>query len=75
MTCDKASHSVSWNAVAVSGVEQVSSGDVVCPGGKDTCPDQTTCCRLKSGDYGCCPYPHVSIRIHWNLTVLPFWNS
>ncbi|CAL1543698.1 unnamed protein product [Lymnaea stagnalis] len=30
---------------------------VVCPGGQSQCPDGTTCCRMQSGDYGCCPYP------------------
>ncbi|XP_029933758.1 granulin b [Myripristis murdjan] len=29
---------------------------LTCPDGKSTCPDDTTCCLLTSGDYGCCPY-------------------
>ncbi|XP_059145584.1 progranulin-like isoform X2 [Physella acuta] len=29
---------------------------VVCPGGQSQCPDGTTCCKMQSGDYGCCPY-------------------
>jgi hypothetical protein len=28
---------------------------IVCPGRKGTCPLSTTCCALKSGNYGCCP--------------------
>ena len=31
--------------------------DVVCPGGQYTCPDGDTCCKLATGDYGCCPLP------------------
>ncbi|XP_062330269.1 granulin b isoform X1 [Osmerus eperlanus] len=29
--------------------------DVVCPDQISTCPDDTTCCQLGSGSYGCCP--------------------
>ena len=32
---------------------------VVCPDGKSECPDGNTCCKLKSGNYGCCPLPKV----------------
>ena len=45
--------------MAVSKVNRVLSGDVVCPGGKDKCADGQTCCLLDSGSYGCCPYPQV----------------
>ncbi|XP_070566957.1 multiple epidermal growth factor-like domains protein 6 [Ptychodera flava] len=31
--------------------------DVICSGGKQKCPSETTCCELKSGLYGCCPLP------------------
>lgn len=27
----------------------------VCPDGSSECSDETTCCELSSGDYGCCP--------------------
>ena len=30
---------------------------VVCPGGQSQCPSGSTCCKLSSGDYGCCPLP------------------
>ena len=26
-----------------------------CPGNKTSCPDDSTCCRLHDGSYGCCP--------------------
>ena len=56
---------MSWNAVATSSVERATSHSVVCPD-REECPDQTTCCILQSGQYGCCPYPQVLIRSHWN---------
>jgi len=59
-TCKKDSHSVSWNAVAVRNVDkQPSEHEVDCPGDKQTCPDDNTCCKLSSGSYGCCPLPKV----------------
>ncbi|KAM6896946.1 granulin b [Xenentodon cancila] len=33
--------------------------DTVCPDGKTHCPDQTTCCQLSNGTYGCCPLPNA----------------
>jgi len=50
---------MSWDAVAVRNVNRPSSNQVVCPGGHEKCPDQTTCCLMQSGKYGCCPYPQV----------------
>jgi hypothetical protein len=41
--------------------------NVVCPGGKSQCPEDNTCCKLVSGDYGCCPLPNAvccSDRLH-----------
>ena len=29
--------------------------NVPCPDGRSECPDQNTCCKLQSGDFGCCP--------------------
>ncbi|XP_068161301.1 granulin b [Antennarius striatus] len=40
-------------------VSSSTSTSVSCPGGKSSCPDTFTCCLLKSGDYGCCPYPEA----------------
>ncbi|XP_048579549.1 progranulin-like isoform X2 [Nematostella vectensis] len=33
--------------------------NVVCPGGEAECPDGNTCCKLSSGQYGCCPLPNA----------------
>ncbi|KAL2102042.1 hypothetical protein ACEWY4_003803 [Coilia grayii] len=30
---------------------------ITCPDGRCSCPDGTTCCLMKTGDYGCCLYP------------------
>ncbi len=34
--------------------------NVICPDGISECPDKTTCCRLSTGQWGCCPIPKVS---------------
>ena len=31
----------------------------VCPDGRSECAGNTTCCRVKSGEYGCCPQPNA----------------
>ena len=36
---------------------------VICPGGTSQCPTGTTCCKLASGAWGCCPFPKVSYRL------------
>ena len=30
---------------------------VECPDGQSECPSGNTCCKLSSGEYGCCPLP------------------
>ena len=30
---------------------------VVCPDGNSECPTGTTCCKISSSEYGCCPQP------------------
>jgi len=75
-TCTQHSHSVSWNAVAVSHWDRPSSDDVVCPGGKAECPDGDTCCQMTSGQYGCCPFPKVRHFVYFvRETFLVRWCS
>ncbi|XP_059381087.1 progranulin-like [Carassius carassius] len=31
--------------------------DLICPDEISTCPDDSTCCKLDTGSYGCCPMP------------------
>lgn len=33
--------------------------DIVCPDKVSACPDQTTCCEMNNGTYGCCPMPNA----------------
>ncbi len=35
------------------------SDQVVCPDNSTTCADHNTCCKLRSGGYGCCPMPNA----------------
>ncbi|XP_015244830.1 PREDICTED: granulins [Cyprinodon variegatus] len=35
------------------------SSDVQCPDKRSFCPDQTTCCQLTNGSFGCCPMPNA----------------
>ena len=37
----------------------VKSKDVLCPDGTSVCPNGNTCCKLESGEYGCCPLPNA----------------
>ena len=39
-----------------SELTKLSERNVECDDGS-TCPTGTTCCKLSSGGYGCCPYP------------------
>ena len=55
-TCIKQNEIMSW----VSKRPSVSSvKNVVCPDGQSECPDGNTCCKLSSGEYGCCPLPQA----------------
>ncbi|KAL3831532.1 hypothetical protein ACJMK2_023273 [Sinanodonta woodiana] len=44
-----------FEKTAASKKDNVSVGSVVCPDGQHECPDGNTCCKLSSGDWGCCP--------------------
>uniref|UniRef100_T1IV61 Granulins domain-containing protein n=1 Tax=Strigamia maritima TaxID=126957 RepID=T1IV61_STRMM len=50
---------VSFDAPQILQGEKITVRSVVCPGGHFKCPDNTTCCQLPDGRYGCCPYPHA----------------
>ncbi|KAG5832945.1 hypothetical protein ANANG_G00296590 [Anguilla anguilla] len=41
---------------ALGETSEVKVTSITCPDGR-ACPDQNTCCQLRSGSYGCCPYP------------------
>ncbi|XP_027011582.2 granulin b isoform X2 [Tachysurus fulvidraco] len=46
-------------AVNKGSVKFPGSNDVICPDKVSTCPDDTTCCKLENGSYGCCPMPNA----------------
>ena len=33
--------------------------NVICPDKESQCQEDQTCCKLASGEYGCCPLPHA----------------
>ena len=39
--------------------KSVSLRNVVCGDGQSECPDGSTCCKMSSGEYGCCPLPEA----------------
>uniref|UniRef100_A0A672KBM4 Granulins domain-containing protein n=1 Tax=Sinocyclocheilus grahami TaxID=75366 RepID=A0A672KBM4_SINGR len=51
---------------------------VICPDEISTCLDDTTCCELDTGSYGCCPMPkvlhtcifnHFSVGLYFMVTL------
>lgn len=43
-----------------------------CPDKKQECTAKETCCKLQTGDFGCCPYPGLFIRtVHKNTVDFP----
>ena len=55
-TCDKGDISVDW---FVKTPALKAPNPVPCDESHE-CPTGNTCCRLESGDWGCCPKPNVS---------------
>ena len=35
---------------------------VICPDQQSECPEETTCCELLDGSWGCCPLAKVMLR-------------
>ena len=48
-SCTKGNH------VIKASTKTVSLKTVTCPDSVSECPDGSTCCKLSSGEYGCCP--------------------
>ncbi|XP_048373527.1 progranulin [Sphaerodactylus townsendi] len=58
-TCTKDHESIPWLEKRPAIVRSDSSSrDVRCDD-QVSCPDGDTCCRLASGDWGCCPFPQA----------------
>ncbi|XP_055338488.1 progranulin-like [Paramacrobiotus metropolitanus] len=45
---------IPWKAIKERKFHQA----IVCPGGSE-CPEFATCCMMKSGQWGCCPFPEA----------------
>ena len=45
--------------------------NVVCPDGQSQCKTGQTCCKLSSGQYGCCPLP----KVHSKSAILGYCIS
>ena len=62
-TCTKGAFSMPWQkkTPALKAGVNVQKVNIVCPGG-ESCPDDSTCCKMESGEYGCCPMPKVCLR-------------
>ena len=56
-TCTKGSKSIPMLQKMPASKRSFKMNNVVCPGGQSECPDGNTCCKLSSGQYGCCPLP------------------
>ena len=58
-TCSRGSEKITFSAKRPAKSLKVKSTSVVCPDGQSQCPDGNTCCKLRSGQYGCCPLPRA----------------
>ena len=53
-TCTKQDQTIPFFAKVAANVK-----NVICPDGQSECPDGNTCCKLASGQWGCCPLPQA----------------
>ena len=56
-TCTQGSSSLPMVKKMSSSKRESIASNIVCPDGQSQCPDGNTCCKLSSGEYGCCPLP------------------
>lgn len=63
-TCEKQVVSPSPPATNLALQPHVEAGSVKCGKGR-FCQDQQTCCKDRSGNWACCPYPQVSAALLW----------
>ncbi|XP_077869774.1 progranulin-like, partial [Saccoglossus kowalevskii] len=51
--CNKGDFSMPW----VKKTLATPTNSILCPDGQSQCPDGSTCCKLSTGEWGCCPLP------------------
>ena len=57
-TCNKGSKTRIGMLTKIPAIKKITIVDtVMCPDGESQCPDDNTCCKLSSGQWGCCPLP------------------
>ncbi|CAH3127458.1 unnamed protein product [Pocillopora meandrina] len=56
-TCTQGSSSLPILKKMLALKQESAASNIVCPDGQSQCPDGNTCCKLPSGEYGCCPLP------------------
>ena len=57
-TCSRGSDSIPL-LLKISALKTNTRANVICPDGESECPDSSTCCKLSSGMWGCCPLPNA----------------
>ncbi len=53
------------------GRDERGNGPIICPGKKRKCMGAATCCKLKSGEWGCCPVYNVSEKDYQRKCMCP----
>ncbi|XP_026876119.2 granulin b [Electrophorus electricus] len=56
--CVNKTHTLDW-VKRVPAQQSSLPRAVVCPDQESECPDDTTCCQMPSGNWGCCPMPNA----------------
>ena len=56
-TCTQESKSIPMLTKLSALKKTLDENNVICPDGQSQCPDGNTCCKLSSGQWGCCPLP------------------
>ena len=67
--CNKGDVTITW--FEKTQAESLPEPNVVCPGGQAQCPSGQTCCKLASGQWGCCPLPQVNIIPSYDDSNMP----
>uniref|UniRef100_A0A8C6Q2X7 Granulins domain-containing protein n=1 Tax=Nothobranchius furzeri TaxID=105023 RepID=A0A8C6Q2X7_NOTFU len=57
-TCSRGPNTIAWFTKLSARTEPMDVSDVKCDN-KSSCASGTTCCRLPSGEWGCCPLVKV----------------